>query len=355
MTATILTTGPQAVPRRFARRDRGEGPTLALALAAAVAAVSLAFWLTPLDGTAGWVVSSFVLFLVAYYTLCRQRVGAVRAGDRLATVLMGSCAIVVLVPLVWIIGFVVAKGWSGLNANFFTETLQKVGPNDPPSSGGAEHAILGTLWQVGLATVLCVPIGIMSAVYLHEVRGRIAKIVRFLVDAMSGVPSIVAGLFIYTFWVLKLHNGFSGEAAALALSVLMLPTIVRTGEEMLKLVPGSLREASLALGAPEWRTVVRVVLPTARAGLVTAVILGVARVAGETAPLLLTAFGTDTVNNDPTKGPQSALPLFVYKQVRFGADAAQQGRGWAGALVLILLVLVLFVAARLVSLVGRKA
>jgi phosphate transport system permease protein len=170
---------------------------------------------------------------------------------------------------------------------------------------------------------------------------------------MTGIPSIVAGLFIYTMFILKLHQGYSGAAASLALSVLMLPTVARTGEEVLRIVPGGLREASLALGAPLWRTVLRVLMPAARSGLVTAVVLGVARIAGETAPLIMTTLGSDALNKNPFHGVQSALPLFAFQRMR-NAAPSEISRGWAGALVLIALVLVLFTLARVLGSHKRK-
>jgi len=176
--------------------------------------------------------------------------------------------------------------------------------------------------------------------------------VRTIVNAMSGVPSIVAGLFIYAVWILQFHHTFSGFAASLALSILMLPTVTRTSEEVLRLVPDGLREASLALGAPEWRTTWSVVLPTARSGLITAVILGVARAVGETAPLIMTAFGSNSLNADAFSNPQQSLPLFVWQQYQLGGGLSGAGplyRAWTGALVLIGLVLLLFSLARLVA------
>ena len=217
-------------------------------------------------------------------------------------------------------------------------------------AGGAAHAIVGSLEQVGIALMISVPVGITAAVYMNEVKGNLTQPVRMFVNAMSGVPSIVAGLFIYAIWLLQFHHSFSGFAAALALSILMLPTVARTAEEVLRLVPDGLREASLALGSPEWRTTWSVVLPTARSGLVTAVILGMARAVGETAPLIMTSFGTQTMNWNPFSGPQQSLPLFVWQQYQLGGGA--QGapaflRAFTGAFALIIVVLILFVIARL--------
>jgi phosphate transport system permease protein len=231
--------------------------------------------------------------------------------------------------------------------------MRGVGPLE--NAGGAYHAIIGTLEQVLVASVISIPLGLLAAIYLVEYgRGRLAYWIRFFVDVMTGLPSIVAGLFIFAFWVLGLHQGFSGLAAGLALSILMLPIVVRASEEMLKLVPDDLREASWALGVPRWRTIVSVVLPAASAGLTTGIMLAIARVTGETAPLLLTAFGFDAVNKNPFKGPQSGLPLFVFAQAGSAFQVAVN-RAWAGALTLIAIVLVLTVIARLLTRRSRIA
>jgi len=245
--------------------------------------------------------------------------------------------------------FLFTKGIPELTGGFFTQDMSKVGPLSP--GGGVRHAVIGTLEQVGLATVVVVPVAVLTAIYLHEIQGILTKPVRFIVDAMSGIPSIVAGLLIFSVWVNG--RGFSGIAGSAALVVLMLPTVTRASEEILRTIPGSLREGALALGAPQWSVIMRVVVPTASAGLVTAVILGIARAVGETAPMLLTAFGSDITNTNPLSGPQSDLPLFVWKLIRLPNDT-QVARAWTGALVLVLLVLVLFVAARYVSNRGQK-
>jgi phosphate transport system permease protein len=223
------------------------------------------------------------------------------------------------------------------------------------TTGGAYHAIIGTIEQVLLAGLLAVPTGLLVAIYSVEYgRGRMAAVLRTTVDVMTGVPSIVAGLFIYAFWVLGLHKGFSGFAAAMALALLMLPIVVRSAEEMLRLVPAALREASYALGVPRWRTVLSVVLPSASAGITTGVMLAVARVTGETAPLLLTTFGNPSRNTNPFKGPQSALPLFVFDQASSPFKNPLE-RAWAGALTLIVVVLVLTTIARLLTRRNRLA
>jgi phosphate transport system permease protein len=246
-----------------------------------------------------------------------------------------------------VIAYTVMRGAGAVTIGFLTHSMRAVGPLD--ANGGAYHAILGTLEQVGIASILAVPLGLLVAIYIVEYgTGRFRTLVRFLVDVMTGIPSIVAGLFIFAFWVVGLGRGFSGFAAALALAVLMLPVVVRSAEEMLKLVPNDLREASYALGIPRWRTILSVVLPTASSGITTGVMLAVARVTGETAPLLLTAFGFDAIRSSPFKGPQSGLPLFVFSQAGSAFDVAVR-RAWAGALTLIAIVLLLTIAARLLS------
>ncbi len=307
--------------------------------------------LTPLSGVLGFTLCTFFVFAIIYWAVERELEGPLAAKDRVAAVVISAGSFMVLVPLVLIVVYVVIKGLKALTPNFFTETLEFTGPLDSAESGGALHAIIGTLEQVAIAMLISVPLGVMTAVFLNEVRGPLRRPVRLFVDAMSGVPSIVAGLFIFAIWLVQFGNRFSGFAAGLALSVLMLPSVTRTSEEVLRLVPGGLREASLALGSPEWRTTWGVVLPTARAGLVTAVILGVARAVGETAPLIMTSFGARVFNANPFSAPQESLPLFVYNEIR-SPQQAQIDRAWTGALVLIVVVLVLFTLARLIG--GRS-
>jgi phosphate transport system permease protein len=312
----------------------------------------LLFHLTPFQGAFGFLAVSFVVFALVYWLVVRDLEGPVAAADKLVSVLIGAGALTVLAPLVVIVGFVALKGVKALRLGFFFRDLASVGPLAKATAGGGVHAIVGTLEQVGLAVAISVPLAMMVAVFLNEVGGRLARPVRFVINAMSGVPSIVAGLFIFAVWIVQLGNKFSGLAGALALSVLMLPTVTRTSEEMLRIVPDGLREASLALGAPEWRTVSGVVLPTARAGLLTAVILGVARAVGETAPLIMTAFGASILNLNPFKEAQASLPLMIYTLIR-SPQQAQVDRAWTGAFVLITLVLALFTLARVLS--GRAS
>jgi phosphate transport system permease protein len=275
-----------------------------------------------------------------------------RVTDRVATVAIVAAPVVALAPLVAVLWFVVARGAAAFSPGFLTHSMKGVGPLDP--TGGAYHAVLGTLQQVAIASLVAVPLGLLAALHLAESDGPVARLASAAVDVLTGVPSIVAGLFVYAFWVLGLHRGFSGLAAGMALALLMLPVVIRSAEQVIRLVPGDLREAALALGLPRWRVACSVVLPTARSGIVTGVLLAVSRVTGETAPLLLTAFGNDAINRSPVHGPQSALPLFVFQQAGSSQTLAVQ-RAWAGALTLVGVVVLLTVVARLLTRRGEVA
>lgn len=333
-------------PKNFQTSDIGE---LAGSIVSGFALTWLVYTrLTTFSGPFGFVVLWFVLFCAIYWAVERHEHGPITARDRLASAIVTGIGVSLLLPLGLIIGYTIYRGVTAFSLRFFSEDLRSVGPLDPGDAGGGRHAIIGTLEQVGLAMLISVPLGVTTAVFLNEIGGRLARPVRLVVDAMSGVPSIVAGLFIYAVIIIGFGATFSGFAAALALSILMLPTVTRTAEVVLRLVPGGLREASLALGGTEWRTTRQVVLPTARAGLATAVILSVARVIGETAPLLLTAGGAFIVNWNPFSGSQDALPFFVWRN--FGSSQqAQVDRAWTGAMVLLFLVLFLFVLARIIG------
>ncbi|MBV9952218.1 MAG: phosphate ABC transporter permease PstA, partial [Acidimicrobiia bacterium] len=275
-------------------RPRRSGPDDVVGLVgAAVAAFSLVWlvfeWLTPMSGGFGFWLCWYVAFLGLYATVTYQRRGRMVAVDRIWTVVLTTAALCLFVPMVFIVGYTIYKGYHALRPTFFTQDLRYTSSLNKATDGGGKHAIIGTLEQVGLATLISVPLGVATAVFLSEIGGRLARPVRLVVDTMTAIPTIVAGLFVFATVVLTL--GQSGFAGALALSVLMLPTVTKTAELVLKLVPGGLREASLALGGSQWRTTKDVVLPTARSGLVTSVILGIARAIGETAPLLLTIGG----------------------------------------------------------------
>jgi phosphate transport system permease protein len=342
----------QPAPEVRLRLHRFDSSDAAALGASALAAFSLDWLvferLTPLSGGLGFWICWYAAFVVMYGFVVREQRGPLAAKDRVASVVMASAGIGVVFALTMILGYVVFRGYHALRVGFFTKTQEFVGPLSKPTDGGGAHAIVGTVEQVGIAALICVPLGIMSAVFRNEIGGRMARPLRTIVDAMSAVPSILTGLFIYVALNLGLGLHFSGFLASLALSILMLPTITRTAEVVLRLVPGGLREGALALGGTEWRVSRMVVLPTARIGLATAVILGIARVVGETAPLLFTSFGNSTMNWNPFHGAQQALPLMIwttYKQ----PQAAQIQRAWTAALVLVLIVLALFILARLIG------
>lgn len=278
------------------------------------------------------------------------------AVDRLATCLVWAAFGAVLVPLVWLIWLVLSKGLSTIDAEFLTYSMRGVAG----SGGGIYHALMGTLLVTAAAAVISVPIGLFTAIYLVEYGkgSRLARVTTFLVDVMTGIPSIVAGLFALALFVLlfgpAIRIGFGGSVA---LSLLMIPTVVRSAEEMLRLVPSDLREASYALGVPKWRTIVKVVLPTSLGGIITGIVLAISRVIGETAPLLVVAGATDSVNMNLFDGRMMTLPVYIFSQysspgvVPFGetGDPPGYARAWGAALVLIAIVMVLNLAARIIQ------
>jgi len=309
--------------------------------------------LAPLSGALGFFAVAYLVFIAVYAVLVSLEDSGPAVRDRLMTVLLCSAALVLFGALVLVVGFTLWRGRTALpHLNFFTQDMQAAGPLDPITVGGIKHAIAGTLLMISIALALTVPLGIACALYLNQVRGRFARFVRTIVEAMTALPSIVAGLFVYATWILMLHFQRSGLAAALAISVMMLPIIIRASDVVLRLVPGTLTEAAEALGAPRWRTVWHVVLPTSRSGLATAVILGTARGIGETSPVLLTAGATAALNLNPTSGPMVSLPLAVFTFVK-SPEPAMIARGFGAASVLMLLVLLLFAIARIIG--GRGA
>lgn len=357
--ATSLPTrpGPMTAPaqRRLLKKvSRDDLLTMGGAFVSALATTLLIFGrLTPLEGRLGFVTVLFAVFVATYAVLVSLTEDGPAVVDRVMTVLLTSCAGLALAALGSVIVFVLWRGRTALmHSNFFVEDLSVTGPLDPLDKGGISHAIVGTLIMTMIALIITVPLGVACSVYLTESRGRMTGLVRTVVTAMTALPSILAGLFIFATWILILGFQRSGLAAAIAMSIMMLPIIVRSADVVLRLVPGNLREASAALGAPKWRTVWHVVLPTARSGLTTSVILGVARGVGETAPILLTAGLTSTMNLNPTKDPMVSLPLAAFELVR-SPQPSQVARGFATAAVLMLLVLVLFTIARIAG--GRPA
>ncbi|MBU7598214.1 phosphate ABC transporter permease PstA [Streptomyces sp. P38-E01] len=291
-----------------------------------------------------WGLIAALLYLLITYVLTTTIEGKRQAKDRFATSLVWTSFLVAIVPLASLIWETIARGSKVVDGYFLTHSMFGV-PN-MSEGGGIYHALIGTLQQVGIATLISAPIGLLTAIYLVEYgTGKLAKAVTFFVDVMTGIPSIVAGLFVLSFWIIILDFGYSGFAGAMALSILMMPIVVRSTEEMLKLVPNELREASYALGVPKWRTILKVVLPTAIGGITTGVMLAVARIAGETAPVMLLVFGSPSINTNPFEGEQSSLPYYIFEQWGAGNDPSYD-RAWGAALVLIALVMILNLAAR---------
>lgn len=296
-----------------------------------------------------FVLATTVLFGVAMYLWSRTVEGPRRATDRLVTIVVSAAFLLALVPLVSVVLTVLVKGLARFDSLFFTSSMSGV----VGAGGGAYHAIVGTMIITGLAAVMSIPVGLLAAIYLVEYgTGRLARAITFFVDVMTGIPSIVAGLFAYALFVLFFGPGVRlGIAGAVALTVLMIPVVVRATEEMLKIVPNELREASYALGIPKWRTIVKVVLPTTIAGIGTGITLAIARVIGETAPLLITVGLTTAVNLNPFEGRMATLPVFSYYSYAtpgIPRDAFTD-RAWAAALVLIVIVMALNLIARLIS------
>ncbi|MGW2375647.1 MULTISPECIES: phosphate ABC transporter permease PstA [Kitasatospora] len=292
-----------------------------------------------------WGLISALLFLVGGYLISARVEGRRQAKDRFATSVVWVAFILAVVPLVSLTVYTIQQGIGVVNGNFLSHSMKGVIQSGP--GGGIYHALLGTLQQVALATLMAAPLGLLTAVYLVEYgRGRLAKAVTFFVDVMTGVPSIVAGLFILSLWNLALGFSYSGFSGSLALAILMIPVVVRSTEEMLKLVPNELREASYALGVPKWKTILRIVLPTAIGGITTGVMLAVARITGETAPVMMLVFGADYINSNPFDGPQQSLPMYIWQQYSVVNNDFGYARAWGAALVLIAFVMGLNLIAR---------
>ena len=284
-------------------------------------------------------------FTFASNSVARRR----KVNNTVMTVLVTLAFLIALLPLISLVVTALTNGAARFDPTFFNSSMRNV----VGAGGGGLHAIMGTLLITGAATLISVPIGIMTAIYLVEYgRGRLARAITFLVDVMTGIPSIVAGLFAFALFAIFFGPGIRfGIGGSIALSVLMIPVVVRSTEEMLKLVPNELREASYALGVPKWLTVVKVVLPTSIGGIITGVMIAISRVIGETAPLLVIAGMTTSMNYDLFSDRMATLPVFVYTQyANQGTDAqAYIDRAWTGALVLILFVMVLNLLARLIA------
>ena len=319
---------------------------------AAVSALALVWVLyervLPFSGVLGFWLCWYVVFLVLYGAIARMQWDWRDVVNRVTTVALATAGVLVLAVVLGTDLYTLARGApSVFHVSYFTQSLAFAGPQSPLDVGGVAHAAIGTLEQIGLATLLSVPLAVATAVFLSEVGGALARPVRIIVEAMTALPDIIAGLFIYALFILTLGFQKSGLAASLALAVTMLPIIARASEVVLRLVPGTLREASLALGSSQWRTVWNVVLPTARPGLATAVVLGMARGIGETAPVLVVSGLTKEFNFNPLSGPQVSLPLFIYNYAHIeGVTPQYIARAFGAGVALVVVVLVLFWLAR---------
>lgn len=276
--------------------------------------------------------------------------GSRKIANSIATAVVWGAMIIAMIPLVWVLWELIARGSGAILSPEWWTTSQR-GIMNTEAGGGALHAIIGTFVQTVFATLISVPIGIFTAIYLVEYSkgGFLGRMTTFMVDILSGVPSIVAALFVFAMWITLFGFNRSGFAVALSLVLLMIPLVVRNTEEMLRVVPMDLREASYALGVPKWKTIARIVLPTALSGIVTGIMLAVARVMGESAPVLVLVGSSSSINWDSFKGPQSSLPLMMLDMYKAGAQPAVLDKLWGAALTLVILIAVLNVAARWVS------
>ena len=348
----MTTTAPRPVQTTEPELPRGHRPLprwAPWAVAAVALVVALVLRAVLGSGPVLTAVFAAVVFTMLTNVVSRTVEGPRRAADRTVTAVVTTMFAAAMVPLVSLLYTVVTRGAQRFDVDFFTLTMRNV----VGEGGGALHAIVGTLIITGIAAVISIPIGVLTAIYLVEYgRGRLARAVTFLVDVMTGIPSIVAGLFAYALFVVFFGPGVRfGIGGSVALSVLMVPVVVRSVEEMLKLVPAELREASYALGVPKWRTILKVVLPAAAAGIATGITLSVARVIGETAPLLLIVGTTTSLNLDPFNGRMATLPVFTFQSF-FQPGARPQpsiDRAWTAALVLMLIVLSLNLLARVIA------
>jgi phosphate transport system permease protein len=341
-------------PRRLTAVRIPDVLSLFGALAAAFCTTGL-LWtqIAPFSGWLGYIVVTWFLFVAIYAVLVSFDQDRPTVRDRVVSVVVHSLGALVLLALVYVIFYTFFRGYKALiHLNFYTQDLSSAGSLAPLTQGGVTHAVVGTLIEVGLAMGIAVPLGLLTAVYMHEVPGTLSRFIRTVVDAMTALPDVLAGLFIYATLILFLRRGFFGFAAACALGVTAIPIVARAAYVVLRLTPGGLTEASYALGSGQWRTVWHVTLPTARSGLATAVILGTARAIGETATVLLTAGVTTHVNFNPLSGPMMSLPLLAYLSVSL-PEPAEIERGFGAACVLLVLVLLLFVIARTIG--GRGA
>lgn len=357
--ATTTLPAQTALPEEPTRADRPRrigAQTLddKLSLGGAVISSFCLTWLLyeqllPTSGVLGFFMFWYVAFIGLYAGVTAMSQPWPIVVDRIVAAVVQGAAAFVAFALFTTLAFVFIKGFAAYrHVNFYTHDMSGVSEQSGFNHGGILHAIVGSLITVAIAVAISLPLGIVTGIYMTEVGGRLARAVRTVIEAMTALPDLVAGLFIYAVLIVGLGAERTGLAAALALSITMLPIIARSSEVVLRVVPGGLREASLALGAPNWQTVFRVVLPTAKAGLGTALILGIARGIGETAPVLITSGASTFLNTNPTRNPMNSLPLFIYTAVRSG-EPNYITRGYGAAAVLLSVVLVLFIAIRFLS------
>ncbi|AEG82312.1 phosphate ABC transporter permease [Corynebacterium ulcerans] len=284
--------------------------------------------------------------MIHMQTATRRR----KLTDKTATLIVYACMALALIPLLWVLATLITKGLGTvIDPSWWTASQRGVLYSRP--GGGALHAMVGTLVQTAICSLISIPIGVLTAVYLVEYAhgNRLGRITTFMVDILTGVPSIVAALFVYSMWIVMFGFGRSGFAVSLALVILMIPVIIRNTEEMLRVVPMDLREASYALGIPRWKTITRIVLPTALSGIVTGVMLAIARVMGESAPVLILVGSTQVINWNLAAGPQSSLPLMMLDMYKAGTADAVLDKLWGAALTLVLIITVLNILARVIS------
>ncbi len=344
---------PEPRPRKIGGLRRTDVLSVAGAGIGSLGVTALLFTILPFSGALGFVLIAYLFFIAIYAVLVSMDESRVAIRDRVAATIIHSIAFLMLLALIFVVVFTVIRGWEALvNVNFYTQDMSGAGPLDPLTMGGILHAIVGTLIIIAIALIIVIPLGLACAVYLNEMPGPFARLVRTITEAMTALPSIVAGLFIYASLILAFGVQKSGFAAALAISVMMLPIMIRSADVVLRLVPGSLKEAAFALGSGQWSTIWRVTLPTAKSGLMTSIILGTALGIGETAPVLLTAGFTASLNTNPIEGPMIALPLATWEFVK-SPEPSMIARGFGTAATLMLLVVILFAIARILG--GRGA
>jgi phosphate transport system permease protein len=343
--STLGTTPVKVLPKQpwaATRRDR----SITFAIFVASALISFAVVAaTPMNGKLAYIFIFFVSLLIIDFIYFRVKLGRAAGVDSFFKTLFTIAITLAIFPIASILWEVWVRGYKGLHWSLFSTDMKQYNFTGPVADGGLIHAIIGTLIIVAIAVLISVPIGILTAIYLTEIRGRFSRPIAFLVQAMSGVPSIVAGLFILAAIVYPLTKSFNGFEGSVALAILMIPTVARTSEEVLRLIPEDLREAGLALGGTQWRSVAQIVVPAARSGLFTAVILGVARVVGETAPVILLTGGANVININPFSGTMESLPLYIWSGLLAGTPEAFT-RAWTGILILLAMVMILFATAR---------